>query len=246
MSREQITGKKGKYYYVISDELGTGNTAFRTSVNIDHPEALSRTNKKGVVVHEKEVQSMFGRIEDISFYEGDFGTNLLITLDPNEDGETPILSFGADSSDGEDVMRKLPNIDFTKEVKVSPYRFKPEDTQKERSGISIWQQDNDGNFKVKITTAFTEVSEVDGKKVYTSLHGFPQINWEEASVAERKIHWIKVNEFLVKHTNENIIPKLGTGTTRVSPIPKSYEAQELNKQFPKKESFTADIGEAFP
>jgi len=226
MSREQVTGKKGKYYFVYDG-------AFRTSVSPDHPDAITRINKKGVTVHEKEVRALFGKIEDISFFDGDFGRNLLITLDPNEDNETPILSFGAESMDGEQVMKKLPNVDLTKEVRISPYKFIPDDSEKERRGISIFQQDEAGNFTVKITDFFW-----DGKN---NLNGMPEINWEESSLADRKIHFIKVNEFLVKYTTENIIPKLAERTTSVSPIPHSYEEQELSREFKKTSTDAAGL-----
>lgn len=193
MSKEQVGGQQeGKFYSVV------GGT-FRTRVPENHPEAVSRVNKKGVTVYEKEVRALFGKIENITVYEGDFGKNLNITLDPNEDGEVPVASFIVDSRDGEDVMKKLPNVDFSKEVKIAPYRFIPEGEAKERSGVSIFQQDENGEFRKKLENYFW-----DGKN---ALHGMPSIDWDKASEADKKIHFIKVNAVLVEYLEKNILPK---------------------------------------
>jgi len=193
MSKEQTANQQdGKFYYVVGG-------IFKTKVPENHPEAVARVNKNGVTVHEKDVQALFGKIENVSIYEGDFGKNLNITLDPNEDGEIPVASFVLDSRDGEDVMRKLPNVDFSKEVKIAPYRFTPEGETKEKSGVSIFQQDENGYFKVKIENYFW-----DGK---TNLHGMPSIDWEGATEADKKIHFIKVNAFLFDFLEKKILPK---------------------------------------
>lgn len=211
MSREEKATSLKQYYQVFD---GT----FRTKVDENHPEALKRINKNDKVVFEKEVRALFGYIQNVYFEQSDFGQMLKIELDENEDGKIPVLSFGVESKDGRDVLRKLPGIDFAKEVRIMPYKFKPED--KEIAGISITQQSETDEFTVKIENFFFD----QATKKY--LHGFPEIDWDNASETEKKIYKIKRDEFFVEYTKENILPKFGSvPSTTKSP---NIEEGEVN------------------
>lgn len=196
MSREEAASGSDKQYYSVYDG------SFRTRVREGTPEALERVNKKGVQVFEKEVKALFGYIEDVSIEDSDFGKQVKITLDKNDDGKNPVLTFGVESKDGRDVLRKLPSIDYSKEVRIMPYRFTPEDSDKEVSGISFTQQDEEGKYTVKIENHFFD----NEKKEY--LHGFPTIDWDSSSESEQKIYKIQRDDFLVRYAEEHVVPKV--------------------------------------
>ncbi len=194
MSSEMKTeGSNKKYYSVFSG-------AFRTKVPEGTPEALERTNKNGVRVLEREVKALFGTIENIAIEDSDYGKQLKITLDSNDEGVHPVLSFSVESKDGRDVLKKLPAIDFSKEVRIMPYRFTPDDKDEEISGISIAQEDAEGKFTNKVENFFYEPT----TKKY--LHDFPTIDWDKATESEQKIYKIKRDEFLLNYIQEKIVP----------------------------------------
>lgn len=142
-----------------------------------------------------------------------------ITLDKNNDGKHPILSFGVESKNGRDILKKLPSVDFSKEVRVLPYRFTSEETGDEMSGISLTQPDENGDFKVKVENFFFDPV---GKKY---LHDFPTIDWDSATEAEQKIYRIHRDEFLVKYVQENVVSKFQNVSTSVE-----YPSEEIRAE----------------
>lgn len=194
MSSEQTsTGSNKKFYSVF-------NGAFRTKVPEGTPESFDRINKKGVRVFELEAQALRGIIEDVAIEDSDYGKQIKITLDENDKGQHPILSFGVESKDGRDVLKKLPAIDFSKEVLVRPYRFIPEDKDEEISGISITQPDEEGMFKNKVENFFFDPE----TKKY--IHNYPMIDWDKATEPEQKIYKIQRDAFLLDYVQNNVIP----------------------------------------
>lgn len=193
MSHEQSNTSDKKYYTVFAD-------AFRTKVPEGHPEAMQRINKLGKQVTEREVKALFGRIEDVFIEDSDYGKQIKIVLDKNEDEEHPVVSFAIESKHGRDVLKKLPGVNFTKPVRIMPYRFKPADKETEISGISISQQDENDKYTVKVENFFFDAI----TKKY--LHDFPTIDWDAASESEQKIYKIKRDEFLLGYFKEHVLP----------------------------------------
>ncbi len=217
MSREiQHEGKSKIFYQVF-------NGKFSTKVPEGTQGALDRINKKNVRVWERQVPSLAGRIENIEIEASDFGKQLKITLDANQQGSNPVLSFGVESKDGRDILKKLPGVDFEQEVCFTPYRFIPEGETQEKSGITITQPNEDGDFTRKIGNYFFDPI----KKAFT--HDFPTVNWDDATESEQKIYKIKRDEFLMTYTIKNILPKFGEGTTANDSKPQvSAGAQEID------------------
>lgn len=219
MSREMQATSNKKFYSVF-------NGAFRTKVQEGTPGALERINKKGLQVFELETKALFGHIEDIAIEEVEFETGkvkqLKITLDQNEEGKHPILSFGVESKDGRDVIKKLPAIDYEKEVRIMPYRFEGDDG-KEVSGVSIFQQDDEGKFTVKVENFFFDPV----AKKY--LHDFPTIDWDNASESEQKIYKIQRDEFLLNHTVKNILPRFTVKESTKDDF-SQYQDDEINPE----------------
>ena len=90
-----------------------------------------------------------GQITKMSFRDGDFGTSLNVEI-TDGDEKPVVLSLGTASNFGEDMMKKIFNVDLTKYVKIVPYAFVDETTKKNKRGITIWQKDAEGkNQKIK-------------------------------------------------------------------------------------------------
>ena len=153
--------------------------------------------------YELAFKSIGGKITDVSFFEGDYGKNVMVTFDFEDDSDHVTASFGCNTPFGEDVMKKLPNINLNDWVVFSPYAF-TDDRGKDRKGVSITQGD------VKIQNFFTEVkTDKNGKNTYKNLHGYPEPTGNEEDADDWKIFFTLCRKFLVKYTEENILPQFG-------------------------------------
>lgn len=148
-------------------------------------------------------KSIGGKIVDVSFYEGDYGKNIMVTFDFEDESEHVTASFGCNTPFGEDVMKKLPNINLNEWVVFTPFSF-TDDKGKDRKGVSITQGDT------KIQNFFTEVkTDKSGKNTYKNLHGYPEPTGEESDADDWKIYFLTVRKFLVKYVEDNILPQFG-------------------------------------
>jgi len=141
-----------------------------------------------------------GKITNINFYEGDYGNQLQITVVDGDD-KPVVISMNASSNYGEDFMKKLPNVDLEKTVKISPYSF--EDKGKTKKGVTIWQ--HNGTKTEKVTNYFYDVEK---KK---NLHGYPEFpaaisklmkEGKKVPTAKWKLYFAEANEFLVEFIKE--------------------------------------------
>jgi hypothetical protein len=189
---------KGTYYSVLSDGK------FHTTVEKDTPGAVLREyetsdGKKGSK-HELVAQSITGKITNVSIYDGDFGKSVQVTLGDNE----LILALSTNSNFGEDMMKKLPNIDVTKDVKFSPYSFEDEKGKK-RKGLTIYQ---DGN---KIADYYHEKK---GDKI-VEINGYPKVpkeskDWDKD---QWKLYFATARIFLTKEVEKNAMYNKATLAT---------------------------------
>jgi hypothetical protein len=124
-----------------------------------HREGLT-SDGKAYSKWELVFKSLSGKISNMYFYEGDYGTNLMVSL--AYDGGEDTISFGTATPFGEDFMKKIPNINLDEYVNIAPYSFIDDKTGKQRRGVTIKQGD------VKLTNYF-----YDPAKEKT-LHGFPK------------------------------------------------------------------------
>lgn len=191
MSYEEKT-QRGLYFTIIDG-------SFRTQVEESHPEAVRREyeTKTGAkaVKYERIVKTIGGIIENVNFYENDYGKTINIKFDANENGQSPIVSISISSSYGEDLLKKLPSIDFTKDVKLSPYSF-TNDFGKEVRGISVLQDDK------KIKNFFFDAEKNE------NINGYPIAEGKENYGKEDwKIYFLQARKFLIEYTTKNIISK---------------------------------------
>ena len=152
-------------------------------------------------------------ITDIRFEDGEFGENLIITF---KDGDNEVsLSQGTSTSFGEDILKKLPAIDFAEKVGMQPYAFEDE-RGKLKQGVSIWQKSD------KVMSAFW-----DGEK---NLHGFPELKKEEYenwSKDDWKIHFLQVRKFLVKYAKEHVVPKFAESAPKFEYPKEEIRAEDI-------------------
>jgi hypothetical protein len=138
-----------------------------------------------------------GMITGVKFEDGKYGLQMLVTiLEEDEEAgteETTILAFGTESNYGEDMMKKLPNINLKKMVKIAPYSFKDEKGKNKR-GVTVFQ---DGDKKI-VNFFYDPVKKVN-------LYDFPEIPKAKGKVISKKEwkkHFSDVSDFLVEYNTE--------------------------------------------
>lgn len=193
MMSTEVQKTEGLYYTIID---GT----FRRRVAEGTPGATRREYEasdgtKGVK-HEMVIDNLEGIIEDMVITEGDYGRQLSITLDANADGVNPKLQFGVETTYGEDVLKKLPGVDFSKPVKFRPYAFTEQTTGREVRGVEMKQGDT------KLTNFFWDSEAKEAK------NGAPVFDGDKDSKDDWKVHFLQVRKFLVAYFHEHVQPKV--------------------------------------
>lgn len=191
-------GLNKKERKIFANILGDGS--IRVQTNENDPDAVKReyenpkTKEKGIK-YELVYDSLSGFIRGVAFVPTDYGTQLQLTI--GDDEEEIVLSMNTQSSYADDVMKKLPKIDFKIPVELTPYSFE-DDKGKVRKGITVEQ------LQTKITSFF-----FDGKK---GINGIPELpakkEYEKWDSDDWKTYFISVRKFLQKYIEENIIPNL--------------------------------------
>jgi hypothetical protein len=143
--------------------------------------------------HELVYSSLKGRITNVEFHDGGFGTNVLVTVD--DEGTEYKLSLSASTPFGEDFMKKVMNVKLDEYVVISPYSFTDE-KGKSRRGLSITQGDT------KIADYFKEK---DGDS-WKHLHGFPEPkgDMKKYSSDKWKMYFTECRVFLIDFLKENL------------------------------------------
>jgi hypothetical protein len=212
MSREEAIDNKNKYY-TIHD--GT----FRVQVPANHPEAVAREwetkDGKSGTKYERHVKALFGKVTGVAIHEGDYGKNLNIYLDENDDGEVPCITSGVSSRYGEDLLKKLPAL-TDQEYRFMPFDFvDKENADKRIRGVAVTSKDAEEKFTVKVGNFF-----YDGEK---NVNGYPDPTDEDKS--DWEFYFKKANKFLVKYAEENVVPKYAKVEA-----PIEYPAEVINPE----------------
>lgn len=201
MAREEVR-EKNRFYAIIE---GT----FRTQVDKDDPTAVRRDwksadGKSSGTKYERVINSIIGYIEDIQFRDSEYGTEIQVALDKGADDYVPVVSLKLSSREGEDFLKKLPNINLLKEVKLRPFNFTDPNDGDEVRGMSVMQEDERGEFKVKIENYFWD------KENKTEVNGFPtpEGDTENYSKDDWKIYFLQTRKFLKTFTIERMCAKV--------------------------------------
>jgi len=170
--------------------------------------AITRTNKLGKTVHEKFYDSFTGKLVSIKVQDGAYGKTWNFGFKDKDELYTLQLSYS--NSFATAFLKMLPNVDLTKEMKVSP---------------SV--KEVDGKNK---SSLFINQDGVALKHAYTreNPNGMPDM--EQVTVKGEKV-WddTKRIAFLHDMVMTTIVPKLG-GIPQVAESKKVDELENYGKE----------------
>jgi len=184
----EMSRKSESYWNVLADGK------FHCTVPEGTPGEVKREyetsdGKKGVK-NELQAQAITGKITNIDIYDGDYGKQLKISL-----GDDVVVSLNTETFFGEDFMKKLPNIDIEKDVRLAPYAFEDAETKKQKKGITIYQGD------VKIQDYYHKK---DGEK-WVEANGYPKLpakskDWD---TEDWKVWFIQARKYLLSEVEKH-------------------------------------------
>lgn len=182
-------GNKGIYLSIQSGKIAhRQQEATQTS--------KPRTLESGKVIHEELYDSMEGVITNVTFRDGEYGTQLIVTV--NNDGEIANLQMPLSSNPSGCFLKALPNIDVTKPVKFSP-KMEEKDGKRKTSlflsqdgkGIKwYWTKDNPGELpplkkiKVKGKETWDDSEQIEYLQNYVKNEFLKKIGGSEAPIQE--------------------------------------------------------------
>ena len=139
-------------------------------------------NDEKKVKYELVHDSVKGIITSVSVVEGFKGLkNLNIEID------SEVISTGVKGQYGEDLLKKLPALDFSKEVTLTPYSFIPKGEDTVKKGLTIYQ---DG---IKVESFYWD------KETKTEKNGVPTVGDSSAFDSDDWTnHFNVVRKFMIK------------------------------------------------
>lgn len=159
---------------------------------------------------EKPWSSVDGVISSLEFHEGEYGKNLKVWIKDGE--ELFCVSSGVKTGFGEDMLKKLPSVNFKERVTLTPFEFTPKDGDRVLKGVTFKQND------VKLSNFYRE------DKLPVNGIPLPDGVLEDMDKEERREYWTsyfaKVRRFMIKEIEEKIIPNL-------EPAPKFEKKEEV-------------------
>jgi len=168
--------------------------------------------------------SLSGIINGIEFKEGKFGKQLNVIVDDI------VLTMNLKSNYSESLMKILPNVEFSNEVKISPYNF-TDDKGKNRRGVSLKQND------IKLANFFWDT---ENKK---NLHDLPEVDQEASKTYDSDdwaVYYTTVRKFLQKYTEENVFPKIDGGVVADAEVSKDATMEEIKEAAAEPEAVSND------
>jgi len=164
---------------------------------------------------EKVYSELSGIITAINFRDTDFGKVIQLTFSDND--EEIILSLSTASNFGEDLMKKLPALDFSKPVKVIPYSFEDKKTKKLKKGVTVYQGD------AKIPSFFSDENN-------KPINGFPVVeDGKQMDKDDWKVYFISARKFLVEYIINNVLDKLSNKDS-VDKIIDHFGGEEVSEE----------------
>lgn len=157
------------------------------------------SDKKQGFKWEHVYTELSGTIQKVTFKEGDFGINLIVTIgdeDAAEDEKPVSLALSTESNFGEDLMKKLPNIDMKKLVKLEPFSFENDKGKKVR-GIVVTQPNKKGEMQKVYNFYSNEEKE--------QLNGYPKPPKGKVTKVGWRKYFSEARDFLI----EDLTKRLG-------------------------------------
>lgn len=191
--------EQGQYFTILQGK-------FCIRVDESTPNAKTRVNKEGRTVHEVFHDSFTGKLVGIKVQDSPFGKNWIFSFKDKESVFNLQLSYS--NSYATSILKMLPNIDLSKEMKIQPAL-----------------KEVDGKNK---SSLFISQDGVTVKHFYTkdNPNGLPPM---EQIVVKGQPVWddTKRIEFLHKMVEGTIIPKLKNS----NPVEKETEKDEIDAMF---------------
>ncbi|MES2224166.1 MAG: hypothetical protein V4469_04515 [Patescibacteria group bacterium] len=196
----------GKIHVTVPE--GTPGSVVRTYETSD--------KKKGSKT-EMVYTELIGKVSKIGFFEGDFGMQLQVTVDDGKN-KPVVLSLSTSSNYGEDMMKKLINVDQNKFVKIAPYSF-TDDNGKMKKGITIWQKNDKTGKNEKLQNYFYDAEAKE------NIHGYPEPKklkgGKKLTKDQWKLYFGECREFLVEKITEHF--KIEETQSSVSTADQDFE-----------------------
>ena len=198
MSMLKNTKNDNKYVSILADATMRLPVTQETegAVKRDYETSDGKTGTK----YELVFTELSGKIDKIAFFDGEFAKLLQLTfVNPEDTEEEPlILSVSTSSTFGEDIMKKLLNINLDEPVRFVPYSFDDEKTGKNKKGVTIYQMVEGKEEKLK-----NFFYDEETKKV---CNGYPEIpaghGKKAVSKDEWKIYFATARLFMVNTISE--------------------------------------------
>lgn len=178
-------GKQGIYLSIQSGKIAQRITEPSST-------SKSRTLESGKVIHEELYDTLEGRITGIQFKDGEYGTQLIITME--NEGDIAHLQMPLSSSPASGFLKALPNVQPFALVKFKP-SMKEENGKRKTSlflsqggqGVKwYWTKDNPGDLppmkkiKVKGKETWDDSDQIDYLKAYVTDEFLPKIGKSKA------------------------------------------------------------------
>ena len=168
--------------------------------------AVTRVNKIGNTVHEKFYDSFTGKLVDIKVQDGTYGKTWNFQFQDKEEIYTLQLSYSNSFSTA--FLKMLPNVDLSKELKVSPST-----------------KEVDGKMK---SSLFINQDGVALKHKYTRENPGGMPDMEQITI-KGVLVWddTKRLEFLQNMVDTQILPKLAGATPVETPIEGGEDGMDI-------------------
>jgi hypothetical protein len=165
------------------------------------------TGKTGVV-YEYQYSGLVGFIYDIQFKDFEYEDRTFSVLElsiMDKDFDKMKLSIPYPSDFASDFLLKYPNIDYSKEVKLSPYIKKSTNPTKPRDIKRMYITQVIDGKETPINFYFKEY--VEEKKRFKNIHGLPNPeNPQDMDTDDWTYYYAKCNKWLKNHLLTNWKP----------------------------------------
>jgi hypothetical protein len=193
----------------------------KQKVDKDTPGAIKRLTQQGAETWALEYDFVEGLIENIFFKEDtEYGNSFEVVV--RDAADLYQISFTEESRYCIEFLKRLPNINLTKSVKLMVYDFVNKEG-KRNSGVSIEQEGLPGDT-IKVQSFYSRQKE---DKTYENINGFPvpkkDINWKDKD--DVKIYFIDVKKFLRSEFNRLFEDKFKSTTHMPDKVQEMTESE---------------------
>lgn len=219
--------------------------SLRQKVSEGHPEAVLRKWQAGGEsgeIWEVPSKAAYGKITNVSFYEGEADgrkfTTLNIELDENEDGKIPVITCGVSTKYAQHILSKLPNIRPDEEVRIRPYSYLKEGNDKNTTGVEITRRDGQDQFTLKVNDFFYDWDKREVK------NGYPEVPKakEDMTSKDWRRYFEDANDYVIDYIKTKVIPKFEKESAKAqSKGVDAEEVQDLDEVFPDDPELEAHV-----